>query len=152
MSQRDDANSAYTDEVRRAIGAAFDAITEWRTEVTSSSEKVVARIAEAARALGWPDPVVSGIVNQMQSAAKMQFQMMDRTMEVWHEQIKSWPTLGTAGNWPDAEALNAMSASLARFWSQTGEQWQKNWAQMMMSQWTKSSSRRNVPPKTEDRE
>ena len=51
----------------------------------------------------------------------------------------------------DAEAFKAMSVNTARFWTRMREQWQKNWAQKMMSEWAKSS-KRNVPPKSDDRE
>jgi len=52
---------------------------------------------------------------------------------------------------PDAEALKAMSVNPFQFWSRMGEQWQKNVAHIMMSQWAESS-KRNVPPKSDDRE
>ena len=73
----------------------------------------------------------------------MQIQMMDHTMEVWREQIKSWPSRSPPDNWLDAEAFKAMSVNTAQFWTQMGEQWQKNWAQMMMSQWVGEPSKRS---------
>src|SRR6266478_5628720 len=54
-----DFNPKLSDEAREAISAAFDAIAECHNEVAASSEKVVTKIAQAARALGWPDQVVS---------------------------------------------------------------------------------------------
>ena len=85
---------------------------------------------------------------QIQSATKMQIQMIDHIMESWEAQMKSphpmaqvpseilaklqsWPGLNAAGGWPGADSFNGMSADPMRFWSQLGEQWQKNWAQMM---------------------
>src|SRR6267142_51261 len=65
----------------------------------------------------------------------MQIQMMDHTMEVWRQQIKSWPSRSSPGNWLDAETFKAVPDNTAQFWTRMGEQWQKNWAQMMMSQW-----------------
>ena len=147
-----DFNPKLSDEAREAIRAAFDAIAECHNEVAASSEKVVTKIAQAARVLGWPDQVVSGMINHMQSVTKMQIQMMDRTMEVWREQIKSWPNRGSPDNWLDAEAFKAMSVNTAQFWTRMGEQWQKDWAQMMMSQWVGRPSKRNVPRKSDDRE
>ncbi len=147
-----DVNPKLSDEAREAISAAFDAIAECHSEVAASSEKVVTKIAQAARVLGWPDQVVSGMINHMQSVTKMQIQMMDRTMEVWREQIKSWPNRVSPDNWLDAEAFKAMSVNTARFWTRMGEQWQKDWAQMMMSQWVGRPSKRNVPRKSDDRE
>ena len=150
MPQRN-ANPKHSDEVREAIKTAFDAIAEYHRVVVASSEEVVAKIAQAARALGWPDHVVSGVVHQLQSTAEMQIKMIDHTLEVWREQITSWPSLTSDRHWPDAEAFKAMSVNPVQFWTRMGEQWQKNWAQTMMSQWAKSA-RRNVPPKGDDRE
>ena len=147
-----DFNPKLSDEAREAISAAFDAIAECHNEVAASSEKVVTKIAEATLVLGWPDQVVSGMINQMQSVTKMQIQMMDHTMEVWREQIKSWPNRSSPDNWLDAEAFKAMSVNTAQFWTRMGEQWQKDWAQMMMSEWVGRPSKRNVPRKSDDRE
>jgi hypothetical protein len=147
-----DFNPKLSDEAREAISAAFDAIAECHNEVAASNAKVVTKIAQAARVLGWPDQVVSGMINQMQSVTKMQIQMMDHTMEVWREQIKSWPSRSSPGNWLDAETFKAMSVNTAQFWTRMGEQWQKNWAQMMMSQWVGRPSNRSGPRKSDDRE
>src|SRR6516164_509357 len=102
-----DFNPKLSDEAREAISAAFDAIADCHNEVAASSEKVVTRIAQAARVLGWPDQVVSAMIDQMQTVTKTQIQMMDHTMEVWREQINSWPSRGTPDNWLDAGALKA---------------------------------------------
>ena len=150
MRQRN-LNPEFSDEVRESINAAFGAITQFHDEVTASAEKVVAKIAHAARALGWPDHVVSGLVNQMQGIAQMQIEMMHHTMEVWRAQIRAWPSLTSAGQWPSADALKAMLIEPFQFWTRTGEQWQKNLAHMMMSQW-EELSKRNVSPKSHDRE
>ena len=147
-----DFNAKLSDEAREAISAAFDAIAECHNEVAASSEKVVTKISQAARVLGWPDQVVSGMINQMQSVTKMQIQMMDHTMEVWREQIKSWPSRSPPDNWLDAEVFKAMSVNTAQFWTRMGEQWQKDWAQMMMLQRVARPSKRNVPRKSDDRE
>ena len=137
-----DFNPELPDEAREAISAVFDAIADCHM-MAASSEKVVTKIAQAARVLGWPDQVVSGMINQMQSVTKMQIQMMDHTMEVWREQIKSWPSRSSPGNWLDAETFKAMSVNTAQFWTRMGEQWQKDWAQMMMSQWVGRPSKRS---------
>ena len=112
---------------------------------------VVAKIAQTARVLGWLDHIVSGVIDQMQKIAEMQITVIDHTTEVWRNQIKSWPTLTSCADWPDAEAFKAMPVNPLQFWTRLGEQWQKNWAQKMMSDWAKSS-KRNVPPKSDDRE
>ena len=56
MPQRN-ANPKHSDEVREAIKAAIDAIAEYHGVVAASNAEVVAKIAQVARALGWPDHV-----------------------------------------------------------------------------------------------
>ena len=50
------------DEARKAVNAAFDAISTWRTETVNNSEKnlerVIDKMATAAQALGWPEEIV----------------------------------------------------------------------------------------------
>ena len=150
MPQRD-RNPEDSDEVRKAIRAAFDAMAEYHRAVATSSAEVVTKIAQAARALGWPDHVVSAVAHQLQSTAEMQINLIDHTLETWREQITSWPSLTSEGHWPDAEAFKAMSVNPVQFWTRMGEQWQKNWAQTIMSQWARSA-KRNVPPRGDDRE
>ena len=41
-----------SDEARKAVNAAFDAMSTWRIETAKNSEKMAA----AARTLGWPGP------------------------------------------------------------------------------------------------
>jgi hypothetical protein len=46
------------DEARKAVNAAFDAMSTWRIETANNNEKnseqVIEKLAAAARALGWP--------------------------------------------------------------------------------------------------
>jgi hypothetical protein len=144
MAQRN-SDPKHPVELHEAMNAVFDAIVECHRVIAASQAKVVAKIAQAARVIGWPDHVVSGVINQIQSIAEMQIKMIDHTMEVWREQIKSWPDLTSAGDWPDAEAFKALSVYPVRFWTGMGEQWQKDWAQKMMSEWAKSSKRNTLP-------
>src|SRR5260370_39988967 len=118
-----DFNPKLSEEAREAISAAVDAIAECHNEVAASSEKVVTKIAQAARVLGWPDQVVSGMINQMQSVTEMQIQMMDHTIEVWREQIKAGPNRSSPDNRLDAAAFQAVSVNTTQFWTRMGEQW-----------------------------
>jgi hypothetical protein len=46
------------DEARKAVKAAFEAMSAWCTEIKNSEksgERVTEKMAVAARALGWPD-------------------------------------------------------------------------------------------------
>src|SRR5215471_7230494 len=84
-----DVGSAPSDEARRAVNAAFDAMATWRTETVDSFEEVIDKMAAAARKLGWPQQIVDATRAQMQDVIKMQIQTMDRLMDAWEEQIKS---------------------------------------------------------------
>jgi len=49
-------------------------------------EEVIEKMAEAARALGWPQQIVEIAREQMQSITKMQIQLMDHMMDAWTAQ------------------------------------------------------------------
>ena len=109
-----------SDEARKAVNEAFDAISNWRSETLSNSEKnsgqVIEKMAAAARALGWPEQVVDTTREQLQNITKMQIETLDRMMDAWEEHIKSpdpmtaslamlaklkpLPSFGAAGSWP----------------------------------------------------
>jgi hypothetical protein len=149
-----DAMSAagLSEEARKAVNDAFDAMSNWRIETARSSDKnseqVIETMAAAARALGWPGEIVDAIRAQMQSIAKLQIETMDRIMDAWEEQIKapspmtvspaamlsklqSFPGFSPAGMWagPDASQMAAMNPF--QFWTQMAEQWQKASADAM---------------------
>src|SRR5262245_20991762 len=85
--------TALSDEARKAVSAAFDAMSDWRVETVNNNEKnaerVIEKMAAAARTLGWPEEIVDATHSQMQSLTKMQVQAMDYVMDAWEEQIKS---------------------------------------------------------------
>jgi len=139
-----------SDEARRAVNDAFDAMSAWRIETAKNTEKnseqVIEKLAAAARALGWPEQIVDATRAQMQSITKMQIQTMDQMMDAWEEQIKSpnpmtgspsamlskltsMPGVSPAGAWPSATALGATNPM--QFWTQWMEQWQKACADAM---------------------
>jgi hypothetical protein len=70
-----------SDEARQAVNAAFDAMSAWRIDTAQGNEKnseqLLEKMAEAARALGWPEQIVDGTREQLQSITKMQIQMME---------------------------------------------------------------------------
>jgi hypothetical protein len=140
-----------SDEARKAVNEAFDAMSAWRIETANSSEKnseeVIDKMAVAARALGWPEQIVDATRAQLQSITKMQIQMMDQMMDAWEEQIKSpspmtvpsamlsklksLPSISRAGSWPNADILPMAAMNPLQFWMQFTEQWQKAWAAAM---------------------
>jgi hypothetical protein len=46
-------------------------------------------------------------------------------------QMKSWSSLTYPGGWPNSEAFSELTSNPVQFWMHMGEQWQKNWMQMM---------------------
>ena len=138
--------AGLSDEARKAVNAAFDAMSTWRTEAVDNSEIVIDKMAAAARALGWPQQIVDATCAQMQAIIKMQIQTMDHMMDAWEERIKSpnpvtgspsamlsklksLPGFSPAGIWPNANA--STTANPMQFWMQRAEQWQKAWADAM---------------------
>ena len=154
--------TGLSDEARKAVNAAFDAMSTWRIETAKNSEKnseqVIEKMAAAVRALGWPEQIVDATRAQMQSITKMQIQTMDHVMDAWEEQIKSphpmtgspsamlsklksLPSFGPASSWPNAGAFQAATVNPFQLWIQTAEQWQKAWTDAM-SYWVKAGKAR----------
>jgi hypothetical protein len=143
--------AGLSDEARRAVNTAFDAMSAWRIDIANSNEKnseqVIEKMAAAARALGWPEQIVDATRAQLQSITKLQIQMMDHMMDIWEEQIKSpnpmtassamlsklksLPGASPAGTWPNANAFAGAAMNPMQFWVQVAEQWQKAWADAM---------------------
>ena len=132
-----------SNEARKAVNAAFDAMTAWRTEIQDGGEEAIDKIAEAARALGWPKQIVDATTAELQSVTKMQVQAMDRIVEAWQEQIKS-PNpsaalsklkssagFGFAGGWPFTSASQMAATNPFEIYFQVAQQWQKAWADGM---------------------
>src|SRR5262249_136631 len=133
--------SELSDEARKAVNAAFDAISTCRTETVDNFEIVIDKMAAAARALGWPRQIVDATHAQMQDVIKMQIQTTDRLMDAWEQQIKS-PSSSSAilsklqsissfsptGSWPGAQmaAFNPFA-----MYMQIAQQWQKTWSDAM---------------------
>ena len=128
-----------SDEARKAVNAALDAVSTWRTETINNNEKgferVIEKMAAAARALGWAEQIVDATRAQMQTVSQMQVQVVDNMIDAWEKGIKSpgsssamlsklkiLPNLGPTGSWP--------SATFDPFgtYAQITQQWQKAWA------------------------
>jgi hypothetical protein len=145
--------AGLSDEARRAVNAAFDAMSTWRTETVNNSaknfERVIDKVAAAARALGWPEQIVDATRAQVESIAKMQIQAIDSLTDAWEEGIKSpsssaamlsklnfLPSRGLAGSWPGAAASQMAAFNPFGAYMQIAEQWQKAWTDAMAF-WTK---------------
>jgi hypothetical protein len=140
-------------EAREAIEAVFDALSEWRDEVSASTERysetLLDKMAAAARALGWPKELVEASHKHLAQASKMQMHVIDQLMDAWQKQLtpptsqqflaqlRALPSAGL-GSMPEA-----MSAPID-FWMQAAEMWQRNWASTM-SMWTNPASGSSRP-------
>jgi hypothetical protein len=147
-----DSAPGLSDETRQAVNAAFDALSNWRTETINTSERnieqVIEKTAAAARALGWPEQIIDATREQFQTIIKMQTQMMDQIMDAWEEQIKS-PNPSSAMlsklnslqnfSWPNSGATQMAAMNPMQFYMQFAQQWQKSWAEAIAF-WSKAGS------------
>lgn len=156
-----------SEDARKAAGAAFDALTQWRDEMAKANEnysqKVFEQMAQASRAMGWPENMIDQARAQMQEASRMQLHMMDQLMDAWSKQIKSpdmtMPSPNdfmeqmkrfqqmSAGGMPGMPGMSGMPGmgampgmtgmAMAPFqmWMQAAEMWQRNMA-TAMSMWS----------------
>ncbi len=102
--------AGLSDEARKAMNGAFDALSDWRNDLSTITDKnssvVFDKMGAAAKAMGWPGDFVDMTRQQMQTASKMQLQMMDQLMDVWEQQMKSpgspiqMPKMGGMGGFP----------------------------------------------------
>jgi len=127
-------------EARKAVNAAFDAMSTWRGETMNNSEKNVAQVidkmAAAARALGWPEQIVDTTRVQMQNLTKVQLQTIDHIMDAWEEQIKSPNPSAMLSRLQSIPGLSPTGPGVGAFptfnpfqaYAQFVEQWQKAWA------------------------
>ncbi|MEM6495329.1 MAG: hypothetical protein AAF709_01240 [Pseudomonadota bacterium] len=137
-------------------------MAQWREEMAGANErysdKVFAQMSKAAGSMGWPDNLVEQMRDQVNASTKVQFEMMDKVMEAWRDQIKSADTAMasptdfmkqmqdmqksmTGGNgpyqnpmMPDMMKLGGMPMAPMHFWMQASEMWQKNMT-TAMSMW-----------------
>lgn len=143
-----------SEEARKALVGAFDAMAAWRSDLMAASERggerAFDKMAQAAKAMGWPAQLIDSTREQLQGVAKMQVQMIDQMMDAWEEQVKSpnpmgafptammgklqsLPGMSAFPGFPPMPGMDAFAgmANPMQFWMQLGEQWQKNWAQAM---------------------
>ena len=132
---------ALSNEARKAVNAAFDAMSSWRMDIVNNSEEVIDKMAEAARSLGWPAQIVDATRAQMQNITEMQIRAMDQIMDAWEEQIKSpgspsamltklesLPGFGPARNWLSPDTFQMVVSNPLGAYMQFVGQCQKAWA------------------------
>jgi hypothetical protein len=136
-----------SEEARKALNAAIDALTDWRADTAEryakNSRLVFDKLAAAARVMGWPSELVDATRQQMQQTSKIQLEVMDQIMDAWERQVKAhgapfpnaWsttprflgmgPFAGMPGFSNNMLSLGMMNPFL--FWMQAADVWQKNW-------------------------
>ena len=141
-------------EARKAVNAAFEAMSAWRTEIVEEgerrSEEAIGKMAEAAEELGWPPQIVEATGTQMKAIGRMQVQTINNMMNAWEEQIKSpnSPTamlsklkssanFGTIGR-PNADAFRMEQLNPFEFYMQAAEYWRKAYTDAMAF-WSKAA-------------
>ena len=144
-------------KARNAVNAAFEAMSDWRSELAGDNEKnikrVIEKMAAAAAELGWPEQVIDAARTQMQNVTGAQIKAMDRIMDAWEEllkqqnstafssatqTLKSSHNSGWPGSWPGADAFQMGATNPVQFWMQIAGQWQKSWTDML-TVWAKST-------------
>jgi hypothetical protein len=139
MVEEADFVSGLDAQTREAFKKTFDAMSEWRDQITVSTDQYTKKafdaLAVAARGVGWPDSLIETTKTQLLHASAMQTQMIDHMIEAWKDQLKS-PV--SPGKFMDTLSQDVVSADLenavanpAKFWMQATEMWQKNWSDAM---------------------
>ena len=130
-------------EAREAIKAVFDALSEWRDEVSTSTERhsetVLDKMAAAARALGWPKELVDASHKHLVQASKAQMHVIDQLTDAWEKQL----TAPASDQFMPSTSFGVMPDAMSNplgFWMQAAETWQRNWASAL-SMWTSGSSK-----------
>ena len=151
--------SALGEEQRKAMTAAFDAMSNWRQEMNSMQEKnsaaVFDKMSGAAKSLGWPTEFVDLTRQQIQNVSKLQSQAIEQVMDVWEKQataaanaggkleMPKFPGFGNMPNFPGMPQFGGSSGNSTfpgmpdmttpmmpmQLWMQAAEMWQKSFQQ-----------------------
>lgn len=139
-----------TEDSRKAVTQAFEAMSDWRTQMSDLGEKnstaVFDKMAEAAKSLGWPTEFVEISRRQVASATQMQTQIVDQVMSVWEQQLTNpgqplaMPKFSAGasnpfGAIPGFGDMSSTPMMPMQIWMQAAEMWQKAW-QDSMSNWS----------------
>ena len=128
--------TGLTKEAGAGVNAALKALTTWRNEVAAVNEKngkrVIDQMAEAASALGWPEPVITTARTQLQGIADVQVKTMDQMAEAWEKQIRSPNPMSASPQLSELHSLYGLttqSSNPIEVWMQFVEQWQRAWGE-----------------------
>lgn len=124
---------------RKAFAAVVDALAEWREEFGETAERhseaVTERIADAARAVGWPEEVVEASRTHLTQMRKFQVQMLDQFIGAWQQQLKAPAAAefvsalrGVGAGLQSAPAISDLASKPFELWMQAALAWQRNLA------------------------
>jgi hypothetical protein len=133
-------------EARRAVMEAFNAVSQWRDEISLANDrcltKVLDQVAAAQKAQGWPTSVTVATREHLLRASKAQTQMIDQLMGDWEHQLKSRSTSpdpsmlrmpSTTDPMSEMMRLGEMTLTPFKIWLSAAEAWQRTWAEAMRS-------------------
>jgi hypothetical protein len=87
--------TSLSKEARQAVAEALDALEEWRVEIGAANErclqKVCDQVTNAHRTLGWTEQASSAAKEHLLKASNLQLQMIEHTMQLWQQQLKTPP-------------------------------------------------------------
>lgn len=126
---------------RKAFAAVADALAEWREEFGETAERhseaVAEKIADAARAVGWPEEVVEASRTHLTQMSKFQVQMLDQFIDSWQQQLKSPVAAefmsalrgaGAGAGMQSAPGMSDLASQPFELWMQAALAWQRNMA------------------------
>jgi hypothetical protein len=167
--------TSLSNEARQAVSAAFDALAHWQNEIVAANErclaKVLEQVANAHRALGWPEQVTAAAREHFLKASQMQSLMIEQAMDMWQQQLKAQNARsGVTGSMAGAPApsqfampvsemmrLGEMTLAPFKLWIEAAETWQRSWITAMSggplpepSSMTKASSIQPREPSTRE--
>ena len=139
---------------REAVNDFFDALSKWRDEVASCTERysetILEKMVAAATAMGWPKEVVEASRSYLVQASKMQTHMLDQLMDAWQAQVKSpMPGQFIAQLRPYSAIGLGPRSEIApvQLWMEAAQLWQRNW-ESAFSMWTGAGNRAQRSPRT----
>ena len=143
--------TSLSNEGREAVAEAFVALEHWRSEIGAANErcltKVLDQVANAHRALGWPEQATCAAKEHFLKASSIQSQMIEQAMDLWQQQLKAqnWRS-GAVGamfqaptrpqfTQPASEMMRFSEMTLTPFnlWIEAAQAWQRAWISTMFS-------------------
>jgi hypothetical protein len=124
---------------RKSFAAVADALVEWREEFGETAKRhndiVMDKIADAARAVGWPEEAVDATRTHLSHMSKFQVQMLDQFIDSWQQQLKSPVAAeflsglrGAGAGMQSATAMSNLANNPFELWMQATLAWQRNLA------------------------